>query len=239
MMRSHKESLAQKLQSVPQHALHWVRRMVQPAGCWIAFTGPDDYAVALVLNAVSREFAPSFRAISYQRMLSRAAVRKSANQARPSSSHGEAQQGAAASIATVAGLWIQNLVTCLVRVLPGVIGAELVLFDHCLQDLPVDSKRIGYGGPPWVLRTAARLSPRPGLVILLDMPPEAPRSDRSGIPVSEIAGQRSAYMDMVRDFPAQAVINASQEPAAVIHDAVEAVLAHLQRRTRKRLDLQA
>jgi hypothetical protein len=239
MMRSHKESLAQKLQSVPQHALHWVRRMVQPAGCWITFTGPDDYAVALVLNAVSREFAPSFRAISYQRMLSRAAVRKSPNQARPSSTHGGAQHGAAASIASVAGLWIQNLVTCLVRVLPGVIGAELVLFDHCLQDLPVDSKRIGYGGPPWVLRTAARLSPRSGLVILLDMPPEAPMSDQSGIPLSEIAGQRSAYMDMVRDFPAQAVINASQEPAAVIHDAVEAVLAHLQRRARKRLDLRA
>ena len=239
MMRSQKETLAQKLQSIPQHALHWVRRMVQPAGCWIAFTGADDYAVALVLNAVSREFAPSFRTISYHRVLARGAGRKSANQARPSSSHGEAQQGAAASIATVASLWIQNLVTCLARILPGVIGAELVLFDHCLHDLPVDSERIGYGGPPWVLRMAARLSPRPGLVILLDMSPEEPRSDRMGIPVDEIAGRRSAYLDLVRDFPAHAVINASQEPGAVIHDAVEAVLAHLERRTRKRMDIQA
>jgi hypothetical protein len=239
MMRSQKESLAQKLQSVPQLALHWVRRMVQPAGCWIAFTGADDYSMALVLNAVSREFAPSFRAISYQRMLARGAVRKSANQARQSPYQVEAQQGAAASIATVAGLWIQNLGTCLTRILPGLIGAELVLFDHCLQDLPVDSRRIRYGGPPWVLSAAARLSPRPGLMILLDTPPEAPGSDRSGIPVSEIAGRRSAYLDLVHDFPARAVINATQEPEAVIHDAVEAVLAHLERRTRKRLDLQA
>jgi hypothetical protein len=235
MMRSQKEALAQKLQSIPQHALHWVRRIVQPAGCWIAFRGADDYAIALVLNAVSREFAPSFRTISYHRML---AGRKPANQARQSPSHVEAQQGAAASIATVAGLWIQNLVTCLARILPGVISAELVLFDHCLHDLPVDSRRIGYGGPLWVLRAAARLSPRPGLVILLDRSPEAPRSDRSDIPVSEISGLRSAYLDLVRDFPAQAVINASQEPSAVIHDAVEAVVAHLESRTRKRLDLQ-
>jgi thymidylate kinase len=119
-----------------------------------------------------------------------------------------------------------------------VIGAELVLFDHCLHDLPVDSRRIGYGGPPWVLRTAARFSPRPGLVILLDMQPEAPSSDRLGIPAREMARQRSAYLDLARNFPSQAVINASQEPAALIHDAMAAVLAHLERRTRKRLDLQ-
>jgi hypothetical protein len=238
MMQSQKETLAQKLQSMPQHALHWVKRVVRPAGCWIAFTGADDYAIALVLNAVSREFAPSFRAISYHRILARSAGNKLANQARQSSFHAGIKQGAAASIVTVAGLWIANLVTCVARILPGVIGAELVLLDHCLHDLPVDSKRIGYGGPPWVLRTAARLSPRPGLLILLDLPPEPQRSDRPGVSVSEMAGQRSAYLDLVRDFPAQAVIDASQEPTAVVHDAVEAVLAHLEKRTRKRQGLQ-
>jgi len=239
MMRSEKETLAQKVQSSPRRALHWFRRMVQPPGCWIAFTGTDDYAIALVLNAVSREFAPSFRTISYRRVLARVAGRKPANQARQSFAHGRVQHGAAASIAAVAGLWIENLATRLFRILPGMIGAELVLFDHCLHDLRVDSKRIGYGGPTWVLRAAARLSPRPGLVVLLDTPPEAMRSDRSGIPVSEITQRRSAYLDLVRDFSSQAVINASQEPAAVIHDAVEAVLAHLEGRTRKRLDIQA
>jgi hypothetical protein len=238
MMRSQKETLAQKIKSIPQHALHWAKRMVRPAGCWIAFTGGDDYAIALVLNAVSREFAPSFRAIGYHRMQARGARSLQANQTRPSSSHLGAQHGAAASVATVVRLWIEGLLTCLTRILPGVIGAELILFDRCLHDLPVDSKRVGYGGPPWVLRSAARLSPRPNLVILLDTAPEALRSDRSGIPVSQMVQQRSAYLDLVRDFPSHAVINASQEPAAVIRDAVEAVLAHLERRTRKRLDLQ-
>ncbi len=233
MMRSQKETLAQTFQSIPQQALHWVRRMVHPAGCWIAFTGSDDYAIALVLNAVSREFAPSFRTVSYHRML------KPANQAVQSFSHANARHGTAASIAALAGLWIENLLTCVARVLPGVIGAELVLFDHCLQDVPVDSKPIGYGGPPWVLRTAARLSPRPGVLILLDMPPEALKSDRSGIPVSEMARHRSAYLDLAGSFPSPAVVNAAQEPAAVIQDAVKAVLAHLERRTRQRLGLQA
>jgi hypothetical protein len=233
MMRSQKETPAQKLHSIGQHALHWVNRVMRPAGCWIAFTGVDDYAIALVLNAVSREFAPSFRTISYHRVLGRRL-----NQARQSPSHARSQQGAVTSIATVASLWITNLLTCLARILPGVIGAELVLFDHCLQDLPVESERIGYGGPAWVLRAAARMSPRPGLVILLDMPPEAPRSDEAGIPVSEMAVQRSEYLDLVRDFPAHAVINGAQEPGAVSHDAVAAVLAYLELRTRKRLDVQ-
>ena len=234
MMRSQKESLAEKLQAISRHAFQWVNRMVRPAGCWIAFTGVDDYSIALVLNAVSREFAPSFRTISYQRILARRV-----NQPRQSFSHARSQPGAAASVATVTGLWIENLLTCLARILPGVIGAELVLADHCLRDLPVESKRIGYGGPPWVLRAAARLSPRPGLVILLDMPPDTPRSDESGIPGSELAWQRSAYLDLVQDFPSHAVINGAQEPGNVIHDAIAAVLAHLERRTRKRLDIQA
>jgi hypothetical protein len=239
MMRSQKETLAQKLQSIPQKALHWAKRMVRPAGCWIAFTGGDDYAIALVLNAVSREFAPSFRAIGYHRMQARGVRSMPVSQARPSPSHLGARQGAAASVATVVRLWGADLVTCLARILPGVIGAELILFDRCLHDLPVDSRRIGYGGPPWVLRTAARLSPRPGLVILLDMAPEAMRSDKSGTSLNEMAQQRSAYLDLVRGFPSHAVINGLQEPAAVIRDTLQAVVAHLERRTRKRLDLEA
>jgi hypothetical protein len=237
MLRSQRETLAQKLQSIPQLAAHLVKRMMRPAGCWIAFTGADHHAIALALNAVSREFAPSFRTISYHRMRARGAGRETT--ALHSPSHVDAPQGAAASIATVAGLWIENLLKWVARILPGVIGAELVLFDRCLHDLPVDSKRIGYAGPPSVLRAAARFSPRPGLVILLDTPPEALRSAGSGIQVSEMARQRSAYLDLMRDFPSQAVINATQEPAAVIHDAVKAVLAHLEKRTRKRLDIEA
>jgi hypothetical protein len=238
MMQSQKETLVQKLQSIPQHALHWAKRMMRPTGCWIAFTGADDYAIALVLNAVSREFAPSFRSISYHRIQARDAGNTPPNQARLSSFHLGARQGAAGSIVTVARLWIENLLTCLARVLPGMIGAELVLFDHCLHDLPVDSKRIGYGGPPWVLRSAARFSPRPGLVILLDIQQEG-GSDRSGTLESEIARRRSGYLDLARNFPSQAVINASREHEALIHDALAAVLAHLERRTRQRLDLQA
>lgn len=237
MMRSQKQTLAQKLQSIPQQALHWVRRLVRPAGCWIAFTGADDYAIALSLNAVSREFAPSFRSISYYRMGARGARSKPANQVRPSSSRQGAHQGAAASVATVTRLWVENLLTCFARVVPGVIGAELVLFDRCLHDLAVDGKRIGYGGPPWVLRTAARLSPRPGLVILLDMQQET--TERSSTPVSETGRQRYAYLDLARQFLSHAVINAPQEHAALIHDLMAAVLAHLERRTRRRLDLQA
>jgi hypothetical protein len=239
MMQSQKETLAQRLQSAPQQALHWIKRMVRPAGCWIAFTGADDYTIALVLNAVSREFAPSFRSICYHRIYARGARSKAANQPRSSSTYQRARQGTAASVATVARLWVENLLTYLARVLPGVIGSELVLFDRCLHDLAVDPNRIGYGGPPWFLRAAARLSPRPGFVILLDMQQEGTSSARPGTQASEMARQRSAYLDLARDFPSQAIINASQEQGALIQDAMMAVLTHLEGRTRERLDLLA
>jgi hypothetical protein len=71
------------------------------------------------------------------------------------------------------------------------------------------------------------------------MAPEAMRSDKSGTSLNEMAQQRSAYLDLVRGFPSHAVINGLQEPAAVIRDTLQAVVAHLERRTRKRLDLEA
>ena len=50
------------------------------------------------------------------------------------------------------------------------IRTRLVIFDRYIYDLLVDSKRVRYGGPAWMLRLLARIVPRPELVILLDAP---------------------------------------------------------------------
>jgi thymidylate kinase len=239
MLRSHKESWADRLRAFPAEALHVLRRIVQPTGCWIAFMGPDGCGKSLVLSSVSREFAPSFRKVSYFHLRPKLIGRRPKNQGPVTDPHGQPPRGTLASIAKVADLWLDYTLGFLARILPGVMRTELVLFDRCFYDLLVDSKRIRYGGPPWLLRTAARLSPGPDLVILLDAPPEVLRARKQEVPLAETARQRTAYLDLARGLKSAVVVNAAQSPENVVHDAITAIMDHLGRRTRKRLGIPA
>lgn len=235
MMRSRKETFAEKLKDFPRNALYTLRRIVQPTGCWIAFMGPDGCGKSLVLNAVSQELAPSFRTIRRYHLRPRLIGRKPANQGPVTDPHGQPPRGTVASIAKVIDLWLDYVLGYLLRILPGLIRTELVLFDRCFYDLLVDSRRIRYGGPPALLKAAAGIAPRPDLVILLDAPPEVLRARKQEVPAAEVARQRAGYLDLARTLPSAVVINAAQTADDVIHDVVAAIMDHLGRRTAKRL----
>jgi len=235
MLRTRKETFQQRLKDLPRNALNVMRRIVQPTGCWIALMGPDGCGKSLVLRAVSQEFAPSFRTIRHYHLRPKLIGRKSTSQGPVTDPHGQPPRGAVASIAKVIDLWLDYTLGYLFRILPGLIRTELVLFDRCFYDLLVDSKRIRYGGPPWLLRAVARLAPGPDLVILLDAPPEVLRSRKQEVPATEVVRQRAAYLDLARTLRSAVVVNAAQPAENVIHDAVAAILDHLGRRTRKRL----
>lgn len=237
MMRSRKETFAEKLAEIPRRTLGVLRRILQPTGSWIAFMGPDGCGKSLILNAVSHEFAPSFRTVRYFHMRPRLIGRKPTNLGPVTDPHGQPPRGAIASIAKVLDLWLDYTLGHLFRILPGLVRTELVLFDRCFYDLLVDSRRIRYGGPPWLLRVAARLAPRPELVILLDAPPEVLRSRKQEVPLAEVARQREAYLELAGKLGSAVVIDAGQPAERVIHDAVAAIMNHLGGRTRKRLHI--
>ena len=236
MLASRKETFWQKLKSLPQNALYLLRRIAQPTGCWIAFMGPDGCGKSLVLDAVSREFAPAFRTVSYDHMRPRDG-RTSSNQRPILDPHGQKPRGRLASIDVVIDLWLHYMLGYLIRILPGVIRTQLIFLDHCLHDLLMDGKRIRYGGPPWLLRAAARFSPRPDLVILLDAAPEVLWSRGQEVPIDEVARQRAAYLQLIQSLPSAVVVNAAQSPADVIHDTIEAIVAHLGGRAKRRFHL--
>ena len=239
MMRSRKEVLAERFKDIPKKALHVFKRVVQPTGCWIAFMGPDGAGKSFVLNAAAQAFSPSFRSIRHFHLRPRLIGRRPLNQGPVTDPHGQPPRGKAASVAKVIDLWLDYVLGYGVRILPGMIRTDLMLFDRCFYDLLVDSKRIRYGGPPWLLRAAARFAPRPDLVVLLDAPPEVLRSRKQEVPPEEAARQRTAYLELARSLPSAVVVNAGQGADDVIHDAIAAILTHLERRTRKRLGISA
>jgi thymidylate kinase len=235
MLRSRKETFGEKILDLARNALNLLRRVMQPTGCWIAFMGPDGCGKSLVINAAGSEFAASFRTTRYYHLRPRLIGRKPTNVGPVTDPHGQPPRSAVASVAKVMDLWLDYVLGYLGRILPGLIRTELVLFDRCFYDLLVDSRRIRYGGPPWLLRTAARMAPDPDLVILLDAPPEVLRSRKQEVPAAEVARQRAAYLELARTLPSAVVVNAAQLPEDVIHDALAAIMEHLGRRTEKRL----
>jgi thymidylate kinase len=237
LMRSRSETLSLKLASVPPRALLFLRRIAQPTGSWIAFMGPDGCGKSLVINAVSRQFTPAFRKVSSYHMRPRVIGRKTANQGPVTDPHGQPARGLVASIAKVLDLTADYILGYLSRILPAVIRTQLVLFDRCFYDLLVDSKRIRYGGPRWLLRTAAHLAPRPDLVILLDAPPDVLWKRKKEVPLEEVSRQREAYLQLAQTLPSAVVVNAAQPPADVIHDVIAALVEHLARRARGRIQL--
>ena len=237
MLRSRKETFAEKLKDFPHSALNILRRIMRPTGCWIAFMGPDGSGKSLVIDAVSRELAPSFRTIRYFHLRPRLIGRRPTNHGPVTDPHGQPPRGSAASIAKVLDLWLDYTLGYIFRILPGLIRTELVLFDRCFYDLLVDSKRIRYGGPPWLLGAAARVAPEPDLVILLDAPPEVLRSRKQEVPMEEVVRQRTAYLELARTLRPAVVVNAGQPAELVIHDVITAIMDHLGRRTNRRLGI--
>jgi thymidylate kinase len=127
----------------------------------------------------------------------------------------------------------------LLQVLPLMQRSKLVIFDRYLYDLLVDSKRVRYGGPLWMLRAVARLIPHPDLLILLDAPPEVLWERKQEVPFEEVMRQREGYRKVAATLPFAKVVNAAQPLENVIRDVNGAIVEFYAERTARRLGLDA
>ena len=101
----------------------------------------------------------------------------------------------------------------------------------------MDSKRIRYGGPAWLLRVLARIVPHPDLVILLDAPPDVLWSRKQEVAFDEVVRQREGYLEIARRLPFATIVNAAQPIGDVIRDVDSAIVQYFERRTAARLKI--
>jgi thymidylate kinase len=87
------------------------------------------------------------------------------------------------------------------------------------------------------LRFAARIVPRPNLVILLDAPAEVLWSRKQEVPFEEVVRQREAYLQIAQSMSSTIVVNAARPLAEVIHDVDCVIVEYFARRTAERLQL--
>lgn len=237
MRRRSAESWLEQAVSWPRRVSHFVSRIVRPTGGWIAFMGPDGCGKSTVIERVSQAFAPAFRQVVRYHMRPKLLGSSSGPQAAVTDPHGQPPRSLAASIAKIFYFGADYIVGYLLRIVPAVIRTRLVVFDRYIYDLLVDSRRVRYGGPAWLLRLLAFCVPRPDLVVLLDASPEVLWARKQEVTFEEVVRQRGAFVQVVGGLRAAVTVNAAQPLEVVTRDVYRAVIDCFARRTAARLSL--
>jgi thymidylate kinase len=238
LMRNSAESFLEKVKVAPTRAVHFLRRVVNPTGGWIAFIGPDGAGKSAVINAVRQQLVFAYREVRCFHLRPKVLRGGAKTEAAVTDPHGQPPRGLPASIAKAFLLVADYFLGYLVQLAPAMRRSQLIIFDRYIYDLLVDSKRIRYGGPAWLLRLVAGIVPRPGLVILLDAPAEVLWSRKQEVPFEEVVRQRSAYLQIAQTVPSAVIVNAARSIDDVVHDVDNVIVEHFGRRTAARLNLQ-
>jgi thymidylate kinase len=178
-------------------------------GLLVAVFGADGSGKTSVCRAVLEELAPHFGGVRYLHFRPR--IGSGDHGGDPvSEPHRDPPRGRLASLAKVAFYVADHRIGHAVRIRRDVSRGTLVLFDRYFHDLIVDPRRYRYGGSARALSFAARLIPRPDLVLLLDAPTEVLLARKPEVEPSELERIRRAYLDVVGNLPDSHVVDASR-----------------------------
>lgn len=237
LRRNSEESLLRRAVTSPSHLLHHFERIVKPTGGCIAIMGPDGAGKSAVIDAIRCQFDSVYNKIKLFHLRPKALWRGKTSLQAVTDPHGKPPRGAIISILKVFSLIVDYWLGYALKIGPAVRRSQLIIFDRYIYDLLVDSKRVRYGGPAWLLNFAARVVPRPDLVILLDAPADVLWSRKQEVPFEEVMRQRDRYCKVAARLPFATTVNAAQPLADVIRDVETTIVEHYERRTAARLRL--
>jgi len=237
MLRNTSETAWQRAERAPRRALAFIRRVTQLTGGWIAVMGPDGAGKSLVISALREQLSSTFRVVRCYHLRPKLLLPGNSAEAAVTDPHGKPPRGMLASIAKVFFLLADYILGYLIQLAPAMMRSDMIIFDRYVYDLLVDSRRVRYGGPGWLLRLAASVVPKPDLVILLDAPAEVLWSRKQEVSFEEVVRQRAGYLQVARDLPQAVVIDAAKSPSEVAGSTLAAIVEFYSMRTARRLAL--
>jgi thymidylate kinase len=237
LKQNSEESLAQRIASAPAHVVHHIRRAMMPTGGCIAIMGPDGAGKSAVIDAIRQQFRFAYHKVKCFHLRPKSLRPGKTAQQAVTDPHGRPPRGTILSVLKVFFLIADYWLGFALTIAPAMRRSQLIVFDRYIYDLLVDSKRVRYGGPAWLLRLAARIVPRPDLVILLDAPADVLWSRKQEVPFEEVMRQRARYCEVASKLPFAKTVDAAQPLADVIRDVDAVIVEYYELRTRERLRL--
>ena len=239
------------LRGLVSHYVTEARLWARPAGIAVAVLGPDGSgksAVCAALAAASRAVLP-FSGVEVQHLYERALPRLSelkqgrlrrtpAEPAAVHDPHGKRPHKLAISLIGLTYVTIDQWLSRISLARTKLGKNMLLVHDRYMLELPVDPRRFRFGGPPWLARLFARLTPRLDLVILLDAPPEVLQQRKQEVPFEETKRQRESYRAAVQQMANGRIVKADRPVEEVIDGVEEAILQYLAGRTALRFGLE-
>ncbi len=214
------------------------RRVLAPAGCWIAFLGPDGSGKSALIEALTDVGQLAFRKIrSYHLRPGLLLAGRSGAGSAVTDPHALPARPLFASLAKLALFWCDYVGGYWLRVRPQLVRSTLVIFDRYYHDISVDPKRYRYKAPRWLTRLAGRFLPLPDLIFILDAPPEILQARKREVSLAECIRQREAYRRLAEDLQSRTrtvVIDTSRPLDESVHQVASEIFGFLEARTARR-----
>lgn len=220
-----------KWQRMVRQLIHRLKNGFSPACPWIALLGLDGSGKSSVVQHLegtvgAAGYAGLFVLHRRPRLVYRAAAASRAGQIEH---YTKPPHSPARSAVKLAAMWLDWVVGYGLQIHGRRVRGILVVADrHSLLDLQADPLRYRYGGSPRWVRLAARLSPMPEAILLLDAPTAVLQTRKQELTVEQAAELRRNYLTVVDQWNRgrSYIIDASQPLDQVVAN-VQRVLTEI------------
>lgn len=210
--------------------LRTARGLAKPTGLVVAFLGADGSGKTSVIERIQDDLLPIFERSHYYHLRPHFG-RNVADTKEVTDPYNQTKRNSVASVGKL-GFWLLDYsFSYATDIYWRLTKSTLVIFDRFIDDIIVDPIRYRYGGPESLARFAARMAPRPHLVILLSAPADVLQHRKRELTYAESERQARAYLDLVSKLANGHVVDASKPLEHVVVEVEKIILDHQASRT--------
>ena len=228
------KSVSYRFKDVVKEIFRLYNRIKQPKGLFIVFLGSDGSGKSSVIKDLTLSVSPAFRNTKVFHFRPNLLNRKQDIQnGIPINPHEYKPRNILLSVMKLFYYYFDFLFGYFLKIKPGLIRSNLIIFDRYFNDIIIDNMRYRYKGPKWIVKVLNRLIPKPDMFFLLDAPESIIHSRKQELSISELKKQRERFHDLMKSISNGYTIDAACKQEDVVYQVEQTVINFLNERILK------